>query len=104
MTQLQAANKIAEWAREWSTAPYGVHQGTGESAKGKKYLSVTFGKARTLDATVEVYSGTFFVVKRSSHPRNNVATYSVDEVVTLLTHEYGGPKLVDVARQQVAEE
>jgi len=46
-------------------APYGVLTGTLQNRKGRKYLSVTFGRARTLDATVEIYNRNFILLKTS---------------------------------------
>lgn len=47
------------------SAPYGVLQGQHVNAKGTKYLSVTFGRARTLDATVEIYNRNFMILRTS---------------------------------------
>lgn len=49
------------------TAPYGVLSGQHVNKKGKKYLSVTFGRSRTLDATVEIYNRNFIILKSSKH-------------------------------------
>lgn len=58
---------IEQWAatRNFS-APYGIL--TSESTKnGRKVLSITFGRARTLDATVEVYNRNFMILRTSRH-------------------------------------
>jgi len=47
------------------TAPYGVLQGEHVNKKGTKYKSVTFGRARTLDATVEIYNRNFIILRCS---------------------------------------
>ena len=47
------------------TAPYGVLQGEHVNRKGTKYKSVTFGRARTLDATVEIYNRNFMILRCS---------------------------------------
>lgn len=63
-TQIQQA--IYDWALTKNfTAPYGVLEGEHVNRKGKKYKSVTFGYARTLDATVEIYNRNFILVKAS---------------------------------------
>lgn len=49
------------------TAPYGVLTGSHCSKNGRKYLSVTFGRARTLDATVEIYNRNFMILRTSRH-------------------------------------
>lgn len=68
MNSIQIKEKIYEWAltKEF-TAPYGVLEGEFTSKKGKKYQAVTFGRARTLDATVEIYNRNFIVVRTSRH-------------------------------------
>ena len=48
-------------------APYGVLQGEHVNRKGFKYKSVTFGRARTLDATVEIYNRNFIVLRTSNY-------------------------------------
>jgi hypothetical protein len=59
---------ICEWARGHNfTAPYGVLDGEFTNQKGRKYLSVTFGRARTLDATVEIYNRNFMVLRTSRY-------------------------------------
>jgi hypothetical protein len=47
------------------TAPYGVLQGEHVNKKGAKYKSVTFGRARSLDATVEIYNRNFMILRCS---------------------------------------
>jgi hypothetical protein len=47
------------------TAPYGVLQGEHINRKGTKCKSVTFGRARTLDATVEIYNRNFMILRCS---------------------------------------
>lgn len=51
--------------RDCFNAPYGVLTGNHTNKKGTKYLSVTFGYARTLDATVEIYNRNFMVFRSS---------------------------------------
>lgn len=50
-------------------APYGVLIGREVNKKGVKYLTITFGRARTLDATVEVYNKNFMILRTSRHGR-----------------------------------
>jgi hypothetical protein len=59
---------IYQWAltRNFS-APYGVLSSEHTNKKGKKYKAVTFGRARTLDAEVEIYNRNFIVVKTNRH-------------------------------------
>lgn len=59
---------IEEWA--WTrnfSAPYGILTGSHVNRKGVKYQSITFGRARTLDATVEVYNRKFMILRTSRH-------------------------------------
>lgn len=46
-------------------APYGILQGEHTNPKGTKYKSVTFGRARKLDATVEIYNRKFILLRTS---------------------------------------
>lgn len=67
MNSQQIQQAIYDWAanRQDLTAPYGVLTGSHVSKNGKKYLSVTFGRARTLDATVEIYNKSFIILRTS---------------------------------------
>jgi hypothetical protein len=67
MNSTQIQQHVYEFVvnREDFNAPYGVLTGTHVSKKGKKYLSVTFGRSRTLDATVEIYNRNFIVLRSS---------------------------------------
>ena len=59
------------------SAPYGVLSGEHVNKKGRKFLAVTFGRARTLDATVEIYNRNFIILRTSrdgSEIYNDVAT------------------------------
>lgn len=59
------------------SAPYGVLSGQYVNNKGNKYHAVTFGRARTLDATVEIYNRNFIILRTSrdgSEIYNDVAT------------------------------
>ena len=47
------------------TAPYGVLQGEHVNKKGTKFKSVTFGRARTLDGTVEIYNRNLIILRCS---------------------------------------
>jgi hypothetical protein len=60
--------QVETWAHAKNfTAPYGILTGTQISKKGTRYLTVTFGRARTLDATVEIYNKNFIVVRTNRH-------------------------------------
>lgn len=68
MNSQQIQEAVYNWACGHNfTAPYGVLFGEHTNRKGTKYLYVTFGRARTLDATVEVYNRNFLVVRTSAH-------------------------------------
>lgn len=54
-------------------APYGVLTNEQTSRKGYKYLSITFGRARTLDATIEIYNRKFMLLRTS---RGNKEVYT----------------------------
>lgn len=66
MNSEEIQNAVYEWACSKNfTAPYGVLTGEFTSRKGLKYRAVTFGRARTLDATVEIYNRKFIVLRTS---------------------------------------
>ena len=67
MNSQEISDAVYAYARERQdfTAPYGVLQGEHVNRKGKKYKSVTFGRARTLDATVEIYNRNFIILRTS---------------------------------------
>lgn len=62
----QATNEVVEFLESHSgvfDAPYGILSGLENVAKGGKVRVVTFGCARTLDATVTVWSPTRLTVR-----------------------------------------
>lgn len=67
MNSQQISDAVYAYAKGRSdfTAPYGVLQGEHVNRKGTKYKSVTFGRARTLDATVEIYNRNFMLLRCS---------------------------------------
>ena len=68
MNSQEIQTMVEEWAKSKNfTAPYGILTGEHTNRKGTKYRSVTFGHARTLDATVEIYNRNFMVVRTSRH-------------------------------------
>jgi hypothetical protein len=48
---------------------YGISLTRATDAKGKKYWSITFCKARTIDGVVKVYSDRFIVIKIQQRDR-----------------------------------
>ncbi len=76
MNSQEISDSIYAWACQQNfTAPYGVLQGQHVNAKGTKYLSITFGRARTLDATVEVYNRNFMILRSSQGSRQVFKSY-----------------------------
>lgn len=68
MNSQEIQDSVYEWALSKDfTAPYGVLTGEYTNKKNKKYKCVTFGYARTLDASVEIYNRKFIVVKTNRH-------------------------------------
>lgn len=64
MNSQQILNSLEQWAQGKNfTAPYGILTGSHVNKNGKKYLSITFGRARTLDATVEIYNRNFMILR-----------------------------------------
>lgn len=73
MSRQDIQNQIEEWCHTKNfNAPYGILTGKHKNKKGKEYLSVTFGRPRTLDATVEIYNQNFIILKTS---RNQSQVY-----------------------------
>jgi len=67
MNSQSILDSLEVWARNRDfSAPYGILTGSHVNSKGKKYLSITFGRARTLDATVEIYNRNFLILRTSS--------------------------------------
>ena len=66
MNSQQIQQQIEQWAQAKNfDAPYGILTGSHVNKKGTKYLSVTFGRPRTLDATVEIYNRNFIILRTS---------------------------------------
>ena len=80
MNSEQIQQQVYDWALTKNfTAPYGVLTGEHTNQKGTKYRAVTFGRARTLDATVEIYNRNFILLRTSAH-----GTEIFNDVVTLM--------------------
>jgi len=59
---------IHDWAMDKGfNAPYGVLSGK-HVKKNKKVLSVVFGRARTLDAVVEIWNRNFMTLRINGYP------------------------------------
>ena len=68
MNSQEIQDAVYNWAVAQNfSAPYGVLTGEHVNKKGSKFRAVTFGRARTLDATVEIYNRNFIVVRTSRH-------------------------------------
>lgn len=66
MNSQQILDTIESWAKSRNfSAPYGILTGEHTNKSGRKYLSITFGRARTLDATVEIYNRNFMILRTS---------------------------------------
>ena len=65
MNSQQISDAVYAYVKSRSdfTAPYGVLQSEHVNQKGTKYKSVTFGCARSLDATVEIYNRNFMILQ-----------------------------------------
>jgi ribosome-associated translation inhibitor RaiA len=71
MNSQEIQNKIQEWCYTKNfNAPYGILTGKHKNKKGKEYLSITFGRARTLDATVEIYNRNFMILRTNRDGSN----------------------------------
>jgi hypothetical protein len=66
MTRDAVAEEIYQYCqRRDFNAPYGILMGNHTNKTGKKFIEITFGRARTLDATVSVYGPKFILIKTS---------------------------------------
>lgn len=66
MNSQEIQERVYTWACSKDfDAPYGVLTGQHTNPKGRKFLSVTFGRARVLDATVEIFNSKFIILKTS---------------------------------------
>lgn len=84
MNSSNIQDHVYDWALQQNfSAPYGVLKGQHVNQRGKRYLSVTFGYARTLDASVEIYNRNFMIL-RSSRAGNQVYK-NFQELMTALT-------------------
>ena len=64
MNSEQIQEHVYLWAQTKNfSAPYGVLSGQHTNRKGTTFRSVTFGRARTLDAIVEIYNRKFMIVR-----------------------------------------
>lgn len=66
MNSQQILVSLEQWAHSKNfNAPYGILTGSHTNKNGKKFFSITFGRARTLDATVEIYNRNFMILRTS---------------------------------------
>lgn len=52
------------------SAPYGILTGMRTNKVGGKFREITFGRARTLDATIQIHGTNFFVFRWQGFVRN----------------------------------
>lgn len=84
MNSQQIQDFIATWAKDKGfNAPYGVLTSEGKSPKGRKVLNVTFGRARTLDATVVIFNRKYIIVRTSRQIGGQIFT-NVGDLQTYL--------------------
>jgi hypothetical protein len=77
MNSQEIQTAIAEWAGKANfTAPYGVITGSHQNLKGKPYRAVTFGYARTLDCTVQIFNRNWIVITTNRHGTQAYKNYT----------------------------
>jgi hypothetical protein len=77
MNSQQILDQLYAWAQGCNfDAPYGILTGSHCNKRGKKFLSITFGRARTLDATVEIYNRNFLILRTSRAGNQVYRSYS----------------------------
>jgi hypothetical protein len=69
-------------ARNDFSAPYGILTGEYTNKKGTKYKCVTFGRCRTLDATVEIYNRNFIILRTNTF--GSQVFKDINELMTVL--------------------
>lgn len=71
-------------------APYGILTGMRTNKVGGKFREITFGKSRTLDATIQIHGDRFFVfrwqgsLRHLPQHRDSVTFTSKDELISFL--------------------
>lgn len=65
-------------------APYGVLSGRLQAGK-RSYRSITFGKARTLDAEIRIYSPSWLLLRTN---RDNTVFHSAGELLAHIARIY----------------
>lgn len=92
----QLQHELAAWLEVWQTAPYGVIAGmhTPENKRGKA-RTLTFGLARTLDATLYIWSAKCLHLKSSRTPED-MTFDSVDTFKQYCHRTFGAPLALDV--------
>lgn len=69
-------DEIVRWATGSNfSAPYGVLTGEHVNHKGTRYKAVTFGRARSLDCTVQIYNRNFITVTTNRHGNQVFRSY-----------------------------
>jgi hypothetical protein len=87
----QLANDISEYLENCNcTAPYGVLSGIESTKSGGKCRVVTFGLARSLDATIRIYSVDRIALRhsRSRYGKDEVFKNTAD-LYSYLEKEFG---------------
>lgn len=83
MRSADIQEQIYQWALGKNfTAPYGVLKGQHVNSRGRTYLSVTFGRARTLDASVDIYNNSFMILR--TNQTGSQVFKSVDDLMAVL--------------------
>lgn len=86
MNSLQAQQELCQFIRERNfDAPYGVLESEGRSQRGRRYLSITFGRCRTLDAEIQIYGPSFITLRHSRDRHHLQVLRSLQEVKDVLT-------------------
>lgn len=62
--------------REVFNAPYGILTGKHKNNNGRSVRSVTFGKSRTLDASIDIYGESYLLLRWQGSLRNQGHAYN----------------------------
>lgn len=85
MTSTEVQEHLYQYLVKLNTfnSPYGVLCGNRVNKKGIPFKSITFGRSRTLDATISIYNSKFIVLYDSRNRMRQVYR-SVEELKTEL--------------------
>lgn len=87
MTPTQIQQDLVQFIQtQGFNAPYGILTSQGVSDSGRPYQSITFGRPRTLDAEIRIFSERFLQLRHSRRQPGSDIYRSVSQLKQALTH------------------